>query len=1654
MVPSGWLGDLMTQFEWMPHSGLVTGSMGNVNLTDLKFVGCHNDNWLLIGNLQAPYAQLCCCCLRAEGDSHDCIRHDTRTVILTIPCALTTPAECEKLDSMSIWKAKVEGFASDLFRFDVAKETDLAVLGALRDHVRNDSADTKVPPASVGSPGVQVVESQAPEVTTASDASVLPGAGLSPVHSLPDPCTDSPLGNRSHCAATLVDSPCSDLSGLSLSNCADVLRLLESFHDHLGSCPVLGFLPGLSHACMRSARSCVPVGPWALVELFAGSFAGWKQVAGVMTKHGFPWTSTHAVEIDVHVAELYKLNHDVFRVLHDVDPLFDTPLTVTKSDDFRDSLFVGDATGFKWIKTIPWDSSLVVAMSPPCPPWSRSSDKDGLLHEDGRAFLETVALLRLVQPRAVAVENVDGLPKHPHFGAITDAFKWAGFKLAWSCISDLGDVAPVSRSRWLAVFVPLDSHVSGHPGHLLPLPKLNLASFGAFVALPPVHEWELTLGPELLEMYSSLDYAFRGDRSKSASSEQVLSRRVKDGSASLSTVVAHYGAQHLLSPQSLKQRGLFAELYQGAFGVRFFSPFELAILHGVIGRFVIPVQSQLGHKSVGNSIATPHAALALAAARAFVDKEVSLDPREFVLLCLRERLHDGNSRVIALDSKHLALVPIAETCNEVVDLRPTRSGVDACHSGELPQCGFDAGGFACPPTLPFTCQVVVVCHLHFDTHHLVAFVGSKLIDLLSLHQLSHDDLVPVDSEGTVLDLNMVIDGDMTVYFLDLAPGIRQLLLCGFSWTLVHFGESVRSTLQTAKFPQDISRVMAFGITLQEVGLDYQHDRDTPVMVSREPLLSTIAGCPIFDWTSGLSVCLAAIRHTLPVVQVAFDELVFSAPYEDAKPAVLGFLSSLFRTMDPVLRCVGWTSTNIICADGDLALATMVPLDFASAPVYLIDNAMIRCVFQAVLPAAQHDACDLRLKLNGCIIWEGSVPVALRVVEFVEIIELILVLLGVGRVAWIEGGRIMDDGGVFRDKTNRGPVIRLSVMPRIRGGGGKIDTWKETKALLGRELITQGWPVKGLDTVTTEWVRRIGQNKLFGTLRQDLSSAKRWGLLTEMAKRCGLAIQPDDATKLQAASTIQRALRKRLNFEMPPVENFTLQDGFFVDVNGSAVRVLKSVELTHSGICLVDWPTAELWLGKELPIVSDELAILTLHQENPNVDVSKAKAITFPATDVKGRQVVLKGHLWQLGEKEVHLSSYGGDIVIPETVVVAATVWRDECSEAEWTDVSQSLVKTVFAMLADIDSKHVLNVWGRCFRDAQKRVDPSVALSGQFHFRILTSVVEKALKLSQGPVYLTPKDEKHMAHSGWTLFWFSDLTEAKIALSKVSTQSGLARARGRYGLRVMSSAASAIIKELKLPADQAVLPVSLMYKLQPVPLGAQPSDIVEWAKGTTWNIKVIKMLGREAALIGTNQPPPHQHLRMNGTPVMIKEVAQRSDAAPSPIVAGPKTFPAPKKNGLPDLAHDPWAPYKAQKEATARSIPATATAAPAALRQVDAPTATKFSALEDRMSKFETDLQALQEKQVLVGKTLESQQKTTANIENKVGQIQQQLHTTVEQAISSAMSSQTKALDKKFEGLMRMMTSNAAAVPTATKRPNTAVGDSDAEMESPQKGVGK
>lgn len=142
-----------------------------------------------------------------------------------------------------------------------------------------------------------------------------------------------------------------------------------------------------------------------------------------------------------------------------------------------------------------------------------------------------------------------------------------------------------------------------------------------------------------------------------------------------------------------------------------------------------------------------------------------------------------------------------------------------------------------------------------------------------------------------------------------------------------------------------------------------------------------------------------------------------------------------------------------------------------------------------------------------------------------------------------------------------------------------------------------------------------------------------------------------------------------------------------------------------------------------------------------------------------------------------------------------------------------------------------------------------------------------------------------------MIWFDDRVSLDIAASQATEHSGLARSKNKFALRVRASVVSQVAAEVKAGNSMSGhIQVLFLFKVQPIPLGLRQDQIVEWASKLAWPVRIIKKLGKDAFLLGSNQQPPHQHLQLNGTVVLIKQVSQKAPAQNSALVAGPRQVP--------------------------------------------------------------------------------------------------------------------------------------------------------------------
>ncbi|CAL1154529.1 unnamed protein product, partial [Cladocopium goreaui] len=249
---------------------------------------------------------------------------------------------------------------------------------------------------------------------------------------------------------------------------------------------------------------------------------------------------------------------------------------------------------------------------------------------------------------------------------------------------------------------------------------------------------------------------------------------------------------------------------------------------------------------------------------------------------------------------------------------------------------------------------------------------------------------------------------------------------------------------------------------------------------------------------------------------------------------------LLGTLKKVLVAADWEWVPCQFASHEV-LGDLQPKSETAAPAKAVMNA-IRCfLFEISLAAiAKPSGTHVVLKYNGILFWGGLLEESLALHDLGAVVHTVL--------ACIEA--------CIEEKT-----------PRWIKGARRIY-------------------LEGLDDVTTSWIRSIGTNKHFGILKQP-GSEKRWNALTEAAKLHVIQIEPDEPVRLKAAQEIQNAIPKRAPLN-PSATGYQLVPGFFIDEGKNVAKILGTVNLQSSGVCLVEWDIALPWLQKAERLVDSTL----------------------------------------------------------------------------------------------------------------------------------------------------------------------------------------------------------------------------------------------------------------------------------------------------------------------------------------------------------------------------------------------------------------------------------------------------------------------------------
>ena len=1449
-----------------------------------------------------------------------------------------------------------------------------------------------------------------------------------------------------------------------------------------------------------------PNNPWTLVEGFSGGFGGWFQAMRMMQQGDIraPWNSCVAIEVDQPTAEMYAINH--CSVSYDFrDPTIQgATFPVLGPNCQVSSIFIGPICDcVSWMKLLPWENCLIYSMSPPCAPWSLGTLlKDGFCSLEGQSLCEGVMAARFFRPPVIAIENVCSITTHRHFRCLIGIFLFCGYKLIWQSIEDMKKISPASRRRWLAVFVRVDLPITELPSFvvnlsMLQLPKVTLGSFRVFGDLPESHEKDLTLDEDLKQIYG--DPRFAKEINSLATDDvvqEVLNSRVRGENSQLATIVASYGNQHMLPIQNLVQKGIFAELCSGKHGIRFFSPVELFYLLCPVLDCAFPVSMRQCHLVIGNAIGVPHAALALCNACAALGL-VRVNPVDLVLEVIQKRLHAGNT-IVELNEGRLIVRKIQNPIATLTDSHVDPNDDEVISSPPKKCLKHETKDVSpIPATMPFVFEIQLRCiTVQLETAVWLP-AGSTLKDALKSLPCELASMIPVTEQGIVWPLSQEIPDGLTLYFGMVCDDMKRWFESPAKW--IHVDE-LASPLQTLRrafkdmpgawLTNLVEGLKCYDMALNERDIEEICRSEMCVLIHNHGVQLDMLERVYPVFVSDLEHYARNIHQFMPEIRFGPNSVVFLKGDDGCENTLLMTCHKMIAFISPMMPSLGWkwiskcdtTSGHRNCfiaiqnehgfksTDMHRALGVIVPVDIHSSPSQFLQFTLLKGVVGMAFKAInlQNVGCvAVRIKFEGIHIWSGRIPGNIKVDHLILLWNQIHALLGLHPIQGVFRGKRVVPGCEFLQLLQAcdGHEVCLHLVGITWGGGAKQESRLECKNLLARELLGRQFPLSEMDFLVNRWIDKVGTNRILRTLQEE-NHEKRWGLMVELAKTHNIPYVAHDPVKTKAASIIQRAVRKKQPLKVLAT-NFALCHGYFTLPDDTFATLVPKVEGSSQGVILLSNQDASPWLNVPRPLMPDAFGVITL--EKPlEYQGPEPEAITFPATDDIGRQVVLRGYLWQLGEEDIKfkVATATNEPPVQDSIVVSVVVWKDEAPQQVWAGLEKNFIRTVKEQLG-VDSTSLLQVWGRVFFVNSTRCDFMLAASAQCFLRIHKSVVEGILgKSGVNGIYTVAKADNHLPHPDWSVIWLGTHMQCVLAAQKIPNHSGIVRGRNSWGIRCHQSKFSSISKELRpdLKEHEAPLAVTKLFKIDPIPVGISDPDLVGWGKQVGWNFRIVKRLGKSAVLVGSDASPPEGFISLQGNVVLVKEInTNKAGGKVGPQIAGPRgRIPGKKLSQQKSIANpddpwegatlpsltgfgsgggsgNPWANYS--PTSLGGNTQHGGAGLPAVAKQPEGPVAAKFQAFDDRMSIIEKNMQKLQEDQKKADeKNQRNHQSNVAQfqaIDTRFGEVQQAMQTVqtqIQSSICDAVQKQEARLGAQFDQIMLALKADKKEVrPPSQKR---------------------
>ena len=1264
------------------------------------------------------------------------------------------------------------------------------------------------------------------------------------------------------------------------------------------------------------------------LELFAGGFGGWSSALRLAMKQiGKPCQSV-GIDHDHHVARSFALTHHAAFI----KPCGMLPKDLF--DSFQGTWIVcSDIVDFSWCQAVANWGVDFVSISFPCGPWSGATCGPGLADTIGQLLFHAVLQTRFLRPQCIGFENVSGFHRHDQKPLLARLLLMVGYRLVWEATVDVQNTLGLVRPRWLALAVRVNGPPCPLP--LKPWPHAHQPIDHARFVMPFTPGVQaLILTEQAWTLATDKQYLPWKLIKKQLTPKEVLDTRTYSDTQVLPTFMARYGFQHQLPAEHLAKFGYMAHFRQESpewpFGVRYWHPAEVALLHGTLDSVFIDKDFSFAWMVMGNLITVPHAAMVtLPAVELILNMECS---RDDFMHCFQD-IRMTAAHIQTSHTEHgmfltpEGTLPTPDFLLSVPDLFALDHDGDLWFPNEgkmrLGKDGIISDAIAVKPlkidgpkpdhcidvhsspekTLPFAIMKQVFWNLPIpQTLEFAVDLPSSCVEQLWFGDLK---LLPSDNDPNMrmelvprpkvenfvnhfdnITIPVLHQGKLVVFRVDPNEPLCQQV---FTQDLPSDLYDLFGPLHLKQTPTDLTLISTFRL---------QHGQFAGDLLGTFQNFGRVSLS--FSWISQSDTYCIQIQGP-----VEFARPVLDFWTQVLTPTTLRILG---RNMTPVQNACGFQLLFEPSRHQGVCPPKMFRLACAIAAFRM---------FMDALPLNAEIQYPVAIKWMKRTLWEGLVAAKTNIGIIIQFLKFGLspMLFGDECRLVFRGKQIPFDAPMQQiDWISTETCNKITVIPSMRGGASSKQQQRiYQQSALASTMLEFGYELPWITSTCETLINKFSMAKIQHVTSQTSSNVKITSILA-LCKEAGIDIpSPTKPTSRQPQGSTPWRPKKARGDEAFNPQDYQILPGFFTNQDGTPVEQIQTVKPQTAGICmLLPAQATPFMTGEQLS--SDELGVLVVGSPSSPSDADMQRVV-FPCWNVNNQMVLITGYLIQLGARHIQIQKGDAEQIKAEACsLVALTTYRSDWSDDNWVSLTTKPIPFLRELFAKAGMEQtVLSIWGKSLRSGRAAASPHQAETMQVHCSIVNEKLHRFLSKSGfNSVYATPKQADGRLDASFRIIWLNeDAQSASIRAMKTQNCLGLVKGRNTLGLRYLADDYDKAWQTLCPDQEKPQFVTGdLMYKAEGLPFGCTAKVVAEWTSKLGWTCSPIRALGPNSWLLRAASHPEPGVKMFNSSPILLRFLQPRM-VTQSPVVIGPKVTKS-STDVLQQPAFDPWANWTGPK----------------------------------------------------------------------------------------------------------------------------------------------